>query len=369
MIRILADKNLYQLSAFLPDEVELTLYDPDKRLDIPGGTDALLIRTVTDINKRTFSDFPPSLKFVATGSSGSDHIDKEYLHQNNIMVHDARGCNAKAVAEYVTTGLLLWAGSRQKELRDLTVGIAGCGHVGTALENLLDQLQISCILYDPPREIRDLTFQSASEEEFLSADILSFHTPLTRSGVYPTWHWLSEEKLNERSYACVINAARGGVTDESALIKAFDKGQIECLITDVWENEPDINEGLMQRSFIATPHIAGYSEQAKLIATKMICDQLIRFFDLSPVESDLLSSSKKICVQDRSDLHSVLKELHPICEYDDALRDISGRSDAASRFRKLRTERPFRYEYPNLIIPKDLLEEYPELKDLGCAEG
>jgi erythronate-4-phosphate dehydrogenase len=72
----------------------------------------------------------------------------------------------------------------------------------------------------------------------------------------------------------IINAARGGVVDEDALLRAMDEGLVRQTIIDTWESEPDINLELLQRAFIATPHIAGYSADGKANATRMVLEAL-----------------------------------------------------------------------------------------------
>lgn len=369
MVKVLADKYLYKLGSFIPEGVDLQLYDPGIAWEIPEDCNALLVRTVSPVNSRTLPEVPAALKFVATGSSGTDHIDIDYLRKNGISTHDAKGCNARAVAEYVMTALLLWSENTQKELTDQTIGIIGCGFTGNALSELFDSFGLHYISYDPPREIDDPTFNSAKLTEVLEADILTFHTPLTKHGIYPTYHWLDEEKLYGRSYECIINAARGGVTSESALLQAYSDGRIGAMITDVWENEPEFDPKMLDLSFIATPHIAGYSEQAKLTATKMICDELISFFKLPEVKTDLIRDTIDVKPSLTEGLSGLLKQLHPIMEYDKRLRTLKDKKKSKSEFRKLRTGLQFRYEYPNLRITEELSEQFPELKKLGIQSA
>ncbi|MFN1835945.1 4-phosphoerythronate dehydrogenase [Balneola sp. MJW-20] len=366
MIKVLADKNLYKLSSFIPEEIDLQLYDPEDDWDIPPDCDALLIRTVSPVNPQTLPEIPGSLSFIATGSSGTDHIDTSYLKQNNISIHDAKGCNARAVAEYVITALLLWAEKNDTSISNKTIGIIGCGNVGSTLGRMLDSFGIAHTDYDPPREISDLIFKSAALEEVLDADILSFHTPLVDSGLYPTHHWLNGDKLEGRKFDCIINSSRGGVTDELAVLEAYDRGRIGCLITDVWENEPELNQDMLEHSFIATPHIAGYSEQAKLKATMMICEALAEHFELTSVRSDLVEKSIKVETSDITELSELLRIIHPIMEYDHKLRAISLENDSDKLFRKLRTGLPFRYEYQNIKMDPKVLDQYQILYTLGC---
>ena len=363
MIKVLADQNLYKLPAFLPPEVELSFYDPQEKFPDLDGYDALLIRTITKLTEHNFPELPSSLKFVGTGSSGSDHVDIDYLKLNDIEFCDAKGCNAQAVAEYVLTSLLLWSNEKGINLEKLTFGVIGAGKTGTAVSKLFKKFSLSYCFYDPLREETDSNFTSCSLEELLECDVLTFHVPLTKSGEYPTFHWLDEQKLRHNKFELIINASRGGVVKESTLIKALDSGAIGDSVVDVWEGEPNFDPELAKRAFIATPHIAGYSEQAKLNASKMISKQLCHFFGLDVPAIDHLYERKNIELAHLTySLSQLLGRLHPIKEYDAVLRDLMNREDKAILFSKLRTDRPYRFEYSYLNLDSEIAEKFKKLK-------
>jgi erythronate-4-phosphate dehydrogenase len=131
------------------------------------------------------------------------------------------------------------------------IGIVGVGAVGSAVLSLLNAFDCSVVLYDPPREEREANFKSASKEDVLACDILTFHVPLNEQGEHPTLHWLSKQELINQSFEVIINAARGGVVHEEAVLEAFEQGDVSHLITDVWEDEPDFNTELAHHSFIS----------------------------------------------------------------------------------------------------------------------
>ncbi len=351
MINILADKNIYKLREFLPDGVSLSTFDPEKPLPELSGFDVLLVRTVTELHAKSIRAIPSSLKMVGTASSGSDHIDKSYFESNNISVIDAKGCNARAVGEYVMTSLLLWSLKKDKDLSDYKVGVIGAGATGSSVINQLKKFDIDFVSHDPPKELRNSDYKSASLSEVLSCDILTFHVPLKRIGEFSTYHWLDEKKLRENNFELIINASRGGVVDESALLDSLSSHSMNDVVIDVWENEPDFRPELAERAFIATPHIAGYSEQAKLNATKYIVQQLADYFNFELPDIEHFYDEKKI---DLADLdyseEELILRLHPIKEYDADLREIALRPDKPELFRKLRVDRPYRYEYPFLKV-------------------
>ncbi|MCH2448979.1 MAG: 4-phosphoerythronate dehydrogenase [Gracilimonas sp.] len=368
MIHVLADQNLYKIEELIPPHTQLNLYDPSKGIPDLEGIDALLIRTVTHINEDVLPCIPPGLEFIGTGSSGTDHLDNEYLEQKGITLADANGCNARAVAEYVMTSLLLWKEEHQPETPFGKIGVIGVGKAGSAVVELLREFKIDCVEYDPPRENRDSNFTSATLEEVLNCDILTFHIPLNKKGDHPTFHWLNEQKLNGREFKLIINAARGGVVDELALIKYFVDGSVENYILDVWEKEPDFNTNIAKHAFIATPHIAGYSEQAKINATKIVCDKLAAHFDIEPAISKYKNISRTVDLAHISyNLTDILTRLHPIKGYDAALRDLFDRPDKKVLFRSLRNEWPYRFEYSFLKVRKEILLDFEQLKKLGIT--
>ncbi|MDZ7658454.1 4-phosphoerythronate dehydrogenase [Fodinibius sp.] len=373
MINVLADQYLYNIQSYLPESVNLQLFDPAQGL--PSEVEqahAMLIRTVIPINKQTLPNIPKNLTFIGTGSSGTDHVDSQYLGNHNIHFADAAGCNARSVAEYIATALLLWSEKRNKDLSTVSVGIIGVGHVGTKVADILKKVGLQTVTYDPPRDQRDSGFTTASLEEALSCDILSFHTPLNKKGKYPTYHWLDQRKLEGRTFDLIINSARGGVVDERALLNTMKQGKIRDIIIDVWENEPDIHLDTAGAAFLKTPHIAGYSIQAKENASKFIADDLIDHFDLERPQIE--TNDQKIIFDKRPDeftsLSSLLIELHPIKNYEQQLTEIvkNHPHKRGEMFNKLRAEFPLRQQFAQIHLTKTYFKQFPILKELGFSE-
>jgi len=376
MISILADKNIYRLPEFIPAECRLITYNPDHGFpENFAHIDALIVRTVTPVTEKTLARLPQSLQFVATASSGSDHLDKPYLDQKNIVYGDAKGCNARSVAEYVATCLLLWREKTGTALTGKSIGIIGVGHVGSAVAKIVRRLDMLPVLYDPPRQKRDHSFQSASLDDLLNCDIISMHVPLNQCGPHATWHWLDGEKLHNQSFDMVINAARGGVTDEEALLQAHANQKIGHLVTDVWEHEPIFNDHILQHSWIATPHIAGYSTEAKTRASAMVMEKLCRHFDIEPVDFPEAEwvSTRKIEMNEFSSqtpsLTEILHVLHSLKQYEEKLRALAGLAETkkAEKFSTLRTNHPYRNEFAHIALPERLVSKYPVLNSIGCS--
>lgn len=372
MITVFADKYLFEIESFLPEEIDLYLYNPEDGVpDARNNMDALLIRTVTKINEHTWQQIPENLRFIGTGSAGTDHVDARFLNDHNITFASAAGCNARSVAEYVATALLLWSDDLGHELSNKKVGIIGMGHVGTEVHSLLKALDVSVICYDPPREEQEEYFTSAEPEEVLSADILTFHTPLTKTGNYPTYHWLDDRKLANHRYDLIINTARGGVLDEQAMQKAFLNDTIQNYIIDVWEDEPVFNDIIAQNAYIKTPHIAGYSKQAKSRASWLIAEALCKYFSLEMPNQAQKSLPGKTLTSlpspESTNLSEVLRQIHPIKDYEDSLVRLIGLppKEKGLEFNKLRVEHPLRDEFGFIKVSSKICELFPSIADLG----
>ena len=373
MINVFADKYLRNIADYLPDNVKLSFYDPADGLPAKDSAmDALLIRTVHTIDEPALARLPDTLEFLATASAGTDHVNIDLLRSRDIAFAYAAGCNARSVAEYVATVLLIWSELKKEILEDKRIGIVGVGHVGSEVQKLCEALGISPCLYDPPKAERDPDFESATLEDVLSSDILTFHTPLTHQGPHSTYHWMDQEKLQSRSYDLIINTSRGGVVDEQALLKAHTTGRLADFIIDVWENEPVFNDLTAQNAFIKTPHIAGYSIQAKNRASRMVAESLCDHFSLNMPEDGRQAGKETVELSDTShedpfSLVELLTQLHPVIEYQKELKKLMGMvpQKKAQAFNRLRSEFPLRNEFRFMQLNENLITKHTQLDKLG----
>lgn len=247
-----------------------------------ADADALIVRTRTRCNRELLAD--SKVKYIATATIGFDHLDTEFLKEKGITWNNCPGCNANSVAQYVRSSLLLLAHAGKINLRHCTLGIVGAGHVGKAVSRAVAPLGVRILYNDPPQEesgaSKDLNFFPLSTLQ-QECDIISFHTPLTHNGKYPTFHLADRSFLKGLRKNCILfNTSRGAVVDNQALLEALEKEWIQDAVIDTWEHEPDINRKLLQRVFIGTPHIAGYSADGKANATRMALQGLCDFFGL-----------------------------------------------------------------------------------------
>lgn len=261
----------------LADEV---VYLPGAAIapDDVRDADALVVRTRTLCNRQLLEG--SRVRFIATATIGYDHLDTEYLDVAGIAWTNCPGCNATSVAQYVRNSLLQAERAGLIRLSEATLGVVGYGHVGRAVYEAVRPYVKEILVNDPPLAERLDRLDNLDSLESLATncDIITLHTPLTTEGPFPTRHLVDEAFL--RSLAkrpLIINAARGGVVDEEALLRAMDDGRVRQAIIDTWEGEPDIDRQLLSRVFIGTPHIAGYSADGKANATRMSLEALARW--------------------------------------------------------------------------------------------
>jgi erythronate-4-phosphate dehydrogenase len=256
------------------------IYAPGGRIDrqLASQADGLIIRTRTFCNADLLEGTP--VKFIATATIGYDHIDTDYCENRNISWHHAPGCNSSSVRQYMASTLVTLALKNNFSLNGKKIGIIGVGHVGSKVAQLANSLGMISLLNDPPREKAENMGGFISIEEIQeTADIITFHVPLTHDGPDKTYHLADDtffRRLRKKPH--LINTSRGPVVDTNSVKNAVCKGEISGFAADVWENEPDLDLELLKMADIATPHIAGYSVEGKANGTAACIQAASRFF-------------------------------------------------------------------------------------------
>ncbi|MGO3227378.1 MAG: 4-phosphoerythronate dehydrogenase [Oceanisphaera sp.] len=266
-MKLLADENMPYVQALFGDWAEVTTFagrniTPEQLREV----EVLLVRSITQVNAALLAQ-APHLRFVGTATIGCDHIDTELLAERNIAFASAPGCNKVAVGDYVLAALLAVAEHKHWQLKGRTIAVVGVGNTGSQVVARAHALGMKVLLCDPIK-----AQQSPSDfvelSQALTADIISFHVPITHDGAYPTWHLLDESAINTlHGDQVLINACRGEVWDNQALLHRQQTENPVTLVMDVWEHEPEVLLPLVAHTLLATPHIAGYSLEGKARGT------------------------------------------------------------------------------------------------------
>lgn len=316
--------------------------------------DVLLVRSVTKVNSALLAH-NQQLKFVGTATIGTDHIDQALLAERGIAFSSAPGCNKVGVAEYVISSLLVLAERYQLSLAGMTLGIIGAGNTGTALAQKAQVLGLQICLCDPPLEQAGDPRAFVSYEVALGCDFVSFHVPLSQAGAHPTYHLLDAERIAALPAGqFLINASRGEVWDNFALLLRQQGGDPLHLVMDVWEHEPDILQELIPYTELATQHIAGYSLEGKIMGTYLLYQAYCQFAKL-PIEKrwqDLLPAATVNCVHLQDALTpEVIKQLVHLV-YDVRRDDARFRLhyQGAASFDAMRKAYPERREWSSLQV-------------------
>ncbi|MCC8155235.1 MAG: 4-phosphoerythronate dehydrogenase PdxB [Tannerellaceae bacterium] len=261
-----ADVRYLPSSGFTPENIQ--------------GAEVLIVRSIDICNRRLLEG--SKVKLITTATIGYDHIDTHFCREAGITWKNAPGCNAASVGQYIFSSLLYVALKEGISLKNKTIGIVGVGHVGKEVEKLCEGYGMRILLNDPPRVEKEGSTNFVSLEEIAAeADIITFHTPLTKEGRYPTFHLANDVFFDScRKKPWFINASRGAVHDTATVLKAHQKKQITNIILDCWENEPFINQELLKATLLATPHIAGFSADGKSNTTRMCLEYINDIYNL-----------------------------------------------------------------------------------------
>ena len=275
--------------------------------------DALIVRTRTRCNADLLED--SRVRMVATATIGIDHIDTEYCDAHNIKWVNAPGCNAESVAQWVGSALAVWAEKCGGSLVGKKIGIVGHGHVGTRVERLARLLGMKVLLNDPPKALTNPEWYVDLLTIAKECDVITFHTPLTTEGKFATLGLANENFFrNIQKDTFIINAARGGIIDEKALLNSG----CECAI-DCWCGEPETNPELREKALIATPHIAGYSADGKYNASQQVIAAVAKALDIIPCSIEGLPEWESTNAKG-DELRKLLLENYNILQDSEALK-------------------------------------------------
>ena len=165
----------------------------------------------------------------------------------------------------------------------------------------------------------------------------------------------------------IINTSRGGVVDEEALLKSHQEGITKDYILDVWENEPLFNDEVAKKALLATPHIAGYSKEAKWKASEIVVHKMCDHFGLKKPESSFnLHPSVKEKPGGQTSFAEFLWKYSNMKDYDSAFKNLIGLSndEKSYRFAKLRSETETRFEFSGIVESHKKKSEIPDVASI-----
>ena len=376
-MKIIADENIPCVQQAFASLGEVSLL-PGRGLQAAQVRDAdiLLVRSVTRVDAALLEG--SSVRFVGSATIGFDHVDRDYLQQQGIGFATAPGSNATSAAEYVVSALMVLSEQQGFELAGKTVGIIGCGNVGSRVRRKLSALGMQCRVNDPPLQTGGGHDDFVSLDEVLQADIVTVHVPLTRDSRHPTFHLVNETFLERlKPGAIFINTSRGAVADNRAFAALLASRDDLSVVLDVWEGEPAISASLLQQVDLGTPHIAGYSYDGKLRGTEMIYRAACEYFAQSVCwhAADELPRVASIDLRSRGAGNTlavataIVLAAYDVRQDDARLRSTLSLSAAerASAFDRLRKEYPVRREFTEATVLLD--EPAGELGELLSGLG
>jgi len=359
-MRIIADENIPCVAKAFASLGEVTLL-PGRGMTAAQVRDAdiLLVRSVTRVDARLLAG--SNVQYVGSATIGFDHVDRANLQQQGIGFSTAPGSNATSAAEYVVSALLALAARQGLDPAGKTVGIIGCGNVGSRVRQKLSALGMECLVNDPPLQAEGGQGDFVDLDTALQADVVTLHVPYTREGSYPTHHLADAAFLARlRPGAVFINTARGAVADNAALDRLLENRSDLSVVLDVWEGEPDISLSLLEKVQLGTPHIAGYSLDGKLRGTEMIYRAVCAHFG-QPVQwtaADDLPAGLSLDLRELravpllTQLQTAVFACYDIRRDDAGLRELAllPAPERPGRFDRLRKEYPVRREFPQACI-------------------
>jgi len=269
--------------------------------------DVILVRSATTV-RQDMIDGCPSLKVIGRGGVGMDNIDVDYAREKGLKVINTPAASSHSVAELVFAHLFgmvrfLHVSNRNMplegdanfkglkkafaggvELKGKTLGVLGFGRIGQATAKIALGLGMKVVAFDPyidqvNLEVEFFDHQSlffnintvTKEEVLAQSDFVTLHVPAQDKYVIST----PEFEMMKKG-AVIVNAARGGVVDEMALIQALESGQIASAALDVYENEPQPEvQLLMNPNLSLTPHIGAATGEAQNRIGTELADQII----------------------------------------------------------------------------------------------
>ena len=276
----------------LRERFDVTVDTESPLEQVLGGYDALIVRSATKVTAADL-EHAERLKVIGRAGVGIDNVDVDAATRRGVVVANAPESNIVSAAEHVIALLMAlarnipqahaslvqgrWERSRWGgvEVADKTLGILGFGRIGRQVARRASGLQMKVVAHDPyvaPERFRELGVERASLDEVLArADFLTLHLPLTDE---------TRGAIDAAAFAAmrdgvrVVNAARGGLVDEQALLAALESGKVAGAALDVFSEEPYSGPLLSAPNVVVTPHLAASTSEAQDRAGVIVAEQV-----------------------------------------------------------------------------------------------
>ncbi len=276
---------------------------PDELKPIIGDYDGLAVRSSTRVTAAVMDAALPRLKVIGRAGIGVDTIDVPAASARGIVVMNTPFGNSITTAEHAIAMLFAlareipqadqstqsgkWEKSRFMgvELAGKTLGLIGCGNIGSIVADRAHGLKMKVVAYDPflsPERAVELGVDKAELDELLArADFITLHTPLTDQ----TRGILSREALAKTKPGVrIVNCARGGLIDEAALKEGLDSGHVAGAALDVFSQEPATDNPLFGTpGLICTPHLGASTTEAQVNVAIQVAEQMADYLLLGGI--------------------------------------------------------------------------------------
>lgn len=278
------------------DGVLLPTMTEDELCKVIGEYDALMVRSQTKVTRKVI-ECGKNLKIIGRAGVGVDNIDLEAATQNGVIVVNSPDGNTNAAAEHTVALMLamsrniakaaastkqgLWERSKftGHEVFGKTLGVIGFGKIGHHVAEAAKALGMKILVSDPytTKEVVEkfgAKYVESLEDLWGQCDYITVHVPKTKE----TLHMINKDTIAKMKKGVrLINCARGGIIDETALAEALESGHVAQAAIDVFETEPDIAESPLVKTsgdILLTPHLGASTEEAQLKVAEDVAEQI-----------------------------------------------------------------------------------------------
>lgn len=307
----------------------------EELLEVIGNYEVIITRSGTTVDKDVL-DAGKKLRLVARAGVGIDNVDVDYASARGVIVVNAPFGNTNSAAEHAMALLLSFCRNVTKanaslkggewkrapftghELKGKTAGVIGLGKVGGRVATRLKAFECEVLACDPyiaVKRAHDLGVKLVSHDEiYKSCDIITVHTPLTDE----TTNMIGEREFGlMKDGVIIINAARGGIINEQALLNNLKSGKVIGAGVDVWSEEPPktdlLKELISQEKIVVTPHLGANTFEAQLNVAVDVSKEILNYLDEQPLENAVNIPRFDLALMDQ--MRPFLNLMNVMCDF------------------------------------------------------